>query len=116
MKTTINGTTLRVWRLPNWAARVVRWWWGPATADQHDAFTVGHTVFLVSGELTDNLLVHESVHAKNVERIRAPWPLDALVFLVRYAAENRRAGYAFNKYELEARVAQRRFIEETQAG
>lgn len=108
MKTEINGTTLRVVRLPNWLASVVRFWWG---ALQHDAFTVGHTVFVVRREpFSKALLAHESAHAKQVEAIRAPWPLDVLVFEARYAVETIRHGYWSNKFEIAARAEKERFM------
>lgn len=90
-----GGVTLREGRLIPVIGGMLGRMKGPAAA-----VTLGRTIIVHPGvRLSRRLLVHELTHVRQ-------WKEDRL-FPVRYALESLRRGYRDNRYELEAREAER---------
>jgi hypothetical protein len=65
------------------------------------AVTIGHTIYLHPGRtLSQRLLRHELVHV-------AQWERYGWTFPIRYAWAHVRDGYLHNRFEVEARKAER---------
>jgi hypothetical protein len=89
------GVTFRAGRLVPAIGGILGRMKGPAAA-----VTLGRTIVVHPGApLSRRLLVHELTHVRQWEQDR--W------FPVRYAVESLRRGYWNNRYELEAREAER---------
>jgi hypothetical protein len=90
-----RGVVFRVGRLVPAIGGVLAKMGGPAAA-----VTLGRTIVVHPGvRLSRRLLVHELTHVRQ-------WEEDRL-FPLRYALESLRRGYWNNRYELEARDAER---------
>lgn len=90
-----GGVTFREGRLVPAIGGVLGKMKGPAAA-----VTLGHTIIVhPDARLSRRLLVHELTHVRQ-------WEEDRL-FPLRYALESLRRGYRNNRYELEAREAER---------
>ena len=90
-----GGVTFREGRLVPAIGGVLGMMKGPAAA-----VTLGHTIVVhPDARLSRRLLVHELTHVRQ-------WEEDRL-FPLRYALESLRRGYRNNRYELEAREAER---------
>lgn len=117
-KTVINGTIIRVVRLPRWLARAFERVGRLTTGYEISAMTIGHTVLVVQqGNIPRELLWHESVHAKQAERCEPDWGprwlrrlIGTAIFEAKYVWEYARHGYAHNKYEIEAYASEQNFI------
>lgn len=114
-KVKINGTEIKVCRLPDWLAKMFRFLLRPIVKCNVGAFTLGHTVFLLMAPV-DWLLLHESVHALQEERFEPHWGppwfrrlAGDVVFDVVYVYYDLVNGYAKNPLEVDAYAKQHEF-------
>jgi hypothetical protein len=91
----IEINAFRVGAIIRWPFVVCPWVdWVP------DAFTLGHVIFYWTPP-TDAIRRHERMHVEQARR------LGTLRFFAAYLAEHFRRGYRFNKFELEAKAAEK---------
>ena len=117
-KTTIEGTHIRVVKLPRLLAVPLEWATSLLIGVPAAAIMVGHTLLAVQKDpLPAIYMWHEAAHARQAERYEPKWLpvgrrlVGMLIFWGKYAAEHFRNGYSRNKYELEAQRAVGRYLQ-----